>query len=125
VFRPLTPSLHRFAPTADEDSGSIPSAMIQLTRLNGNPFYVNIDLIKWAEAAPDTMLSLTNGEKVVVREPCDEVVERLQNYRVHLLVLAARFATETAMTLVEDRKISPTPPLRPPETAIVLGPDSA
>jgi flagellar protein FlbD len=68
--------------------------MIQLTRLNGNPLYVNIDMIKWAEAAPDTMLSLTNGEKVVVRESCDELVQRLKSYRVHLLMRASQFGAE-------------------------------
>jgi len=67
--------------------------MIQLTRLNGNPLYVNLDLIKWAEATPDTMLSLTNGEKVVIRESCDEVVERIKNHRVHLLRRAAEAGT--------------------------------
>jgi flagellar protein FlbD len=60
--------------------------MIELTRLNGNPLYVNCDLIKWAEAAPDTVLTLINGEKVVVRESCHELVERLRGHR--LLVLA-------------------------------------
>jgi flagellar protein FlbD len=59
--------------------------MIELTRLNGNPLYVNCDLIKWAEAAPDTLLTLINGEKIVVRESCDQVVERVQNHRLLLL----------------------------------------
>jgi flagellar protein FlbD len=59
--------------------------MIELTRLNGNPLYVNCDLIKWAEAAPDTMLTLISGEKVVVRESCAEVVERIVGQRVRLL----------------------------------------
>ncbi len=61
--------------------------MIELTRLNGNPLYVNCDLIKWAESAPDTLLTLINGEKIVVRESCEELVERVHNHR--LLLLAA------------------------------------
>ena len=36
--------------------------MIELTRLNGNPIVLNSDLIKAAEASPDTMLTLINGE---------------------------------------------------------------
>jgi flagellar protein FlbD len=80
--------------------------MIQLTRLNGSPLYVNLDLIKWAEATPDTMLSLTNGEKVVVREACGEVVERIRNHRVHLLLRAAETGTmlrlDTPTTLPDD-----------------------
>ena len=42
--------------------------MIELTRLNGTPIVLNSDLIKTAEASPDTMLTLTNGEKLIVRE---------------------------------------------------------
>ena len=64
--------------------------MIQLTRLNGNPIVLNSDLIKTAEAAPDTMLTLINGEKIIVREPCDEVTERILAYRARLLVSVAR-----------------------------------
>ena len=47
--------------------------MIELTRLNGSPLAVNCDLIKYAEASPDTVLTLVTGEKLVVLEPCDEV----------------------------------------------------
>ena len=42
--------------------------MIQLTRLNNHPFLLNSDLIKWIENAPDTVLTLVTGEKVVVSE---------------------------------------------------------
>jgi flagellar protein FlbD len=59
--------------------------MIELTRLNGNPLYINCDLIKWAEAAPDTLLTLINGEKIVVRESCEQLVERVQKHRLLLL----------------------------------------
>ena len=51
--------------------------MIELTRLNGRPMVLNSDLIKTAEASPDTMLTLINGEKLIVREPIDEVEERV------------------------------------------------
>jgi flagellar protein FlbD len=59
--------------------------MIKLTRLNGNPIVLNSDLIKTAEASPDTMLTLINGEKIIVREPCEEVTERVLEYRARLL----------------------------------------
>ena len=73
--------------------------MIELTRLNGNPLVVNSDLIKWAEAAPDTMLTLINGEKVVVLESCPEVVERIIAHRARLLAEVARLAPEMAPRL--------------------------
>jgi flagellar protein FlbD len=64
--------------------------MIELTRLNGTPIVLNSDLIKTAEAAPDTMLTLINGEKLIVREPCAEVTERVLAYRARLLAAVAR-----------------------------------
>ena len=59
--------------------------MIELTRLNGNPILLNSDLIKTAEASPDTMLTLTNGEKLIVREALGEVLDRVLAYRTTLL----------------------------------------
>jgi uncharacterized protein YlzI (FlbEa/FlbD family) len=59
--------------------------MIHLTRLNGNPLVVNSELIKYAESSPDTMLTLLNGEKIVVLESCEEVVNRTIAYRARVL----------------------------------------
>jgi flagellar protein FlbD len=64
--------------------------VIELTRLNGSPLMVNSDLIKTAEASPDTMLTLITGEKLIVREECAEVVERVMRYRAKLLSEVAR-----------------------------------
>jgi flagellar protein FlbD len=64
--------------------------MIELTRLNGTPMVVNSDLIKTAEAAPDTMLTLITGEKMIVREELSVVVERIVTYRARLLADVAR-----------------------------------
>lgn len=64
--------------------------MIELTRLNGNPMVLNSDLIKTAESSPDTMLTLINGEKLIVREEVAEVVERVLAYRARLLATVAR-----------------------------------
>ena len=41
--------------------------MIRLTRLNNQPLVINSDLIKFVENAPDTVLTLVNGEKIIVR----------------------------------------------------------
>jgi len=64
--------------------------MIELTRLNGRSMVVNSDLIKTAEASPDTMLTLINGEKLIVREEIGEVVEKVLAYRSRLLSVVAR-----------------------------------
>jgi len=70
--------------------------MIELTRLNGNPMVLNSDLIKTAEASPDTMLTLVNGEKLIVREDIAEVIERVLAYRARLLAVVARRMTHFA-----------------------------
>jgi flagellar protein FlbD len=59
--------------------------MIQLTRLNGQPLIINSDMIKLIENAPDTVISLVNGEKFVVREPGDQVLERIVQFRRRVL----------------------------------------
>ena len=64
--------------------------MIELTRLNGNPIVLNSDLIKTAEASPDTMLTLITGEKLIVREEPAVVAERIVSYRAQLLAEVAR-----------------------------------
>jgi uncharacterized protein YlzI (FlbEa/FlbD family) len=63
--------------------------MIEVTRLNGHPMIVNSDLIKIAEASPDTMLTLIHGEKLIVRESCEEIVEKVLAYRAQLLAAVA------------------------------------
>ena len=42
--------------------------VIQVTRLNNRPFVINSDLIKLVEQAPDTLITLVSGEKMVVLE---------------------------------------------------------
>ena len=64
--------------------------MIELTRLNGTPIVLNSDLIKTAEASPDTMLTLITGEKLIVREETAEVLERVLAYRARLLASVAK-----------------------------------
>jgi len=54
--------------------------VIKLTRLNGQEFVVNAELIRYVERRPDTIITLINNEKVVVREDMDEVVRRAIAY---------------------------------------------
>ncbi len=55
--------------------------MIPLTRLDGTKLVINCDHILYGEETPDTLLTLTNGSRVNVREPMAEVVERVIAYR--------------------------------------------
>jgi flagellar protein FlbD len=55
--------------------------MIRLTRLNHVPIILNSDLIEHIEVTPDTVISLTTGQKLVVREKAEDVVERVIAFR--------------------------------------------
>ncbi len=55
--------------------------MIHLTRLNRSPIVLNADLIEHIELTPDTVISLTSGEKIRVLESADEVVRRVIEWR--------------------------------------------
>jgi len=55
--------------------------MIQLTRLNNTSLTVNSDLIKFVEQSPDTVITLVNGEKIIVRENASQVVDRIVHFR--------------------------------------------
>ena len=91
--------------------------MIELTRLNGNKFSVNPDLIKYFEAAPDTTLTLVTGEKLLVVETCTAVAQRATEYRAEVL------RNGVARCLVRtQRKVGDTKPAlpRPTERASFL-----
>ena len=55
--------------------------MIILTRLGGRPLAVNPDLIERAESTPDTVITLTDGHKLVVTESLHEVIVRIRHWR--------------------------------------------
>jgi flagellar protein FlbD len=54
--------------------------MIRLTRLSGQEFIVNAELIKYVEETPDTIVTLRSGDKILVQESPDLVVERAVDY---------------------------------------------
>ena len=55
--------------------------MIKLTRLDGEQFVLNADLIRYVENRPDTFVTLTSGERIVVSESMDEVIDRAVRYQ--------------------------------------------
>jgi flagellar protein FlbD len=54
--------------------------MIKLTRLSGEEFVLNADLIRFIEYGADTYITLTTSDRLVVRETADEVVRRTVEY---------------------------------------------
>ncbi len=61
--------------------------MIKLTRRNGNSFVLNAELIKFIEEVPDTIITLRDGEKILVAEDADTVVDRALEYARHIRFL--------------------------------------
>ncbi len=55
--------------------------MIKVTRLNGSPLTVNAALIGTVEACPDTVISLATGNRILCKEPVDEVIAKVVEYR--------------------------------------------
>ena len=55
--------------------------MIKITRLNKQEIYLNAELIETVEATPDTVITLTGGKTVMVRELVHTVVKRILRYR--------------------------------------------
>lgn len=55
--------------------------MISITRLGGQEMWVNADLIELVETTPDTIITLTTGKKVLVRETPEQICARVLRYR--------------------------------------------
>lgn len=54
--------------------------MIQLTRLNGQAFVMNVEKIRYVEQTPDTVICTDTGEKMLVKETLAEVTKRAIEY---------------------------------------------
>lgn len=75
--------------------------MLQLTRLTGPVFALNPDLIERAEATPDTVVTLVNGSKYVIRETLEELTALIRDYRAGIIAASqssAELAEEPTLT---------------------------
>lgn len=61
--------------------------MIKVERLNGKEFVINSDLILFVEQTPDTVITLTTGQKVVVKETVDEVIDKVIDFKSKYILL--------------------------------------
>jgi len=55
--------------------------MIDLTKLNGDSITINCELMETLEETPDTVISLTSGRKIIVKESRQEVKNLVKSYR--------------------------------------------
>jgi len=65
--------------------------MIKLTRLSREPLVLNSDLIEHVEANPDTVITLTTGQKLRVSESADEVIQRVIEFRSAIYQQSCRY----------------------------------
>lgn len=79
--------------------------MILLRRLGGPVFTLNPDLIERAEATPDTVVTLIGGNKYVICESLDELVELIRDYRARIIASAEAMTYDPA--LYPDTQQSP------------------
>ena len=73
--------------------------MIRLTRINHVPLVLNSDLIEHIEATPDTVISLTNGQKFMVLESDGEIIDRVVEFRRAIFNSGFHSGTKTEATL--------------------------
>ena len=59
--------------------------MIEVTKLGGQKILVNSDLIEVVEETPDTVMTLTTGRKIIVKESRQEVKNLVKLYRKDIL----------------------------------------
>ncbi len=58
--------------------------MIRVTRVNGEQFYVNADLIQFIESTPDTIITLVNAKKLTVKEKPEQLIDAIVKYQKRL-----------------------------------------
>lgn len=63
--------------------------MIKLTRLSGKPFALNAERILYVEETPDTIVTLENKERILVKESADDVIARVIEYQRQVRSFAA------------------------------------
>jgi len=72
--------------------------MILVTQLNGDQVHVNANLIEIVERTPDTMIGLSNGKKLMVRESPEEIVEMFIEFARKISVSPAERSGELQWT---------------------------
>ena len=55
--------------------------MIKVTRFDGNEIVINAELVEMVESTPDTVISLTTKNKILVRESVDEIIQKVLAYK--------------------------------------------
>ena len=55
--------------------------MIKVTRLNDSIMVINVEKIQSLQATPDTVITFTNQDRIMVKEPVEEISQRIVDYQ--------------------------------------------
>jgi flagellar protein FlbD len=55
--------------------------MIRVNRLDGSALVINADMIEFVEAIPETIVCLTTGKKIMVKETIDDIINRVAQFK--------------------------------------------
>jgi len=84
--------------------------MIHLTKLNHQPLVLNSELVEFIENKPDTVITLITGDKVVVLETTQEVIDRIVDYRRRVMAgICTALPPKASWQPDEDEDDSPDP----------------
>ncbi|WP_353848739.1 flagellar FlbD family protein [Cellulomonas sp.] len=89
-------------------------AMIVVTRLTGDRFGINPDLIQRVDSAPDTIITLIDGTKYIVSEPLTEVIGRIDERAAQVLARSQELRAISRLAPVPDLPDDDDEPLDPP-----------
>ena len=88
--------------------------MIKLTRLDGEVFILNAELIRYVESRPDTYVTLVSNERLLVRESMDDVMRRAIEYQQSKQLLPAPQSAPRRLTAAVSSQRSAVRPTRHP-----------
>lgn len=64
--------------------------MIKLLKTDGSEIIINADLIEQIKETPDTVITMTNGKNILVKDTADEIIEKVIDYKQKIIVVSSR-----------------------------------
>jgi len=58
--------------------------MIELHRLDNSALYLNMEIIESIECVPDTVITLSNGNRYVMKENISEIIQKMMDYKMNM-----------------------------------------
>ena len=66
--------------------------MIRVTKLNGEEMFINAELIESVQSRPDTLITLTNGNRIMVQNSVNEIIEKVKIYKKEISRAVTEFS---------------------------------